>query len=134
MKIFIIAALLYAHAGPPYRVIVHPDNPATSIDRRTLSDIFLKKQTSWPDGERTAPVDHAGRAAVRDEFTEAVHNKSLSAVRNYWQQLIFSGRGLPPPELDSDEAVVSFVLSHRGAVGYVSEGAKIGAAKVLVVR
>ena len=49
-------------------------------------------------------------------------------------QAIFSGRGVPPPELDSDEAVIRFVLKYPGAIGYVSAGADIGAAKPLHVR
>jgi hypothetical protein len=55
-------------------------------------------------------------------------------VKNYWQQRIFSGRDLPPPELDSDEAVVSYVLSHRGALGYVSGAAKLDKAKPVAVQ
>ena len=43
----------------------------------------------------------------------------------------FSGRDVPPPELESDEAVVNYVLEHRGAVGYVSGAAKVRGAKVV---
>jgi hypothetical protein len=50
-------------------------------------------------------------------------------VRSYWQQRIFSGRDVPPPELDSDDAVIGFVSKYAGAVGYVS-----GAAKLVGVR
>ena len=41
---------------------------------------------------------------------------------------------LTPPELDSDDAVVSYVMSHRGALGYVSGGAKLDKAKPVAVR
>jgi hypothetical protein len=54
-----------------------------------------------------------------------VLKRSVAAVRNYWQQRIFSGRGVPPPELDSDEEIVAYVLKHRGAVGYVSGSAEL---------
>jgi hypothetical protein len=50
------------------------------------------------------------------------------------QQRIFAGRGLPPPELESDEAVLRYVRSRPGAVGYVSERAELGGVKVLGVR
>ena len=55
-------------------------------------------------------------------------------MRSYWQQRIFSGRGVPPPELESDEAIVAYVLKHRGAVAYVSPNAKLGEAKPIAVR
>ncbi len=55
-------------------------------------------------------------------------------MRSYWQQVIFSGRGLPPPELPDDAVVVAYVLSHRGAIAYVSGDAVVRSAKVLAVR
>jgi hypothetical protein len=58
----------------------------------------------------------------------------VTAIRSYWQQRIFSGRDVPPPELDLDEAVVSYVLAHRRGVGYVSATAKPREAKVVQIR
>ena len=49
-------------------------------------------------------------------------------MRSYWQQRIFSGQGLPPPELADDDAVVSYVLSHPGAIGYVAAGTALNGA------
>jgi hypothetical protein len=62
-----------------------------------------------------------------------VLKRSVLVVKTYWQQRIFSGRGIPPPELDSDALVVEYVLKHRGAVGYVSGVCELGGAKVLTV-
>ena len=58
----------------------------------------------------------------------------MAAISSYWAQRIFSGRDVPPPELDSDEAVIEYVLKNRGAVGYVSPSAKLERAKVLPIR
>jgi hypothetical protein len=51
----------------------------------------------------------------------------------YWQQQIFSGRGVPPLELSTETAVVEYVRAHPGAVGYVSAGADIRGLKVVEV-
>jgi hypothetical protein len=58
----------------------------------------------------------------------------VAAVKAYWQQRIFSGRGVPPPALDSDQAVLEYVASHPGAVGYVSGAAAVGSTKVMSVK
>jgi hypothetical protein len=71
---------------------------------------------------------------VRRLFTQAVIGRSVSAVRSYWQQPVFSGRDVPPPELDGDAAVVRWVLEHPGAVGYVGGDADLGAARVVTVK
>lgn len=124
-----------AAAQPPgFRVITHPSNPALSVERAFLADAFLKKTTRWPDDSLIYPVDQGPDSGVRQHFSEQILHRSVFAVRSYWQQRIFAGRGLPPPELDSDEAVLRYVLSRPGAVGYVSDRAELGGVKVLSVR
>jgi ABC-type phosphate transport system substrate-binding protein len=135
--LLLLLLALGAAAGQPrpgFQVIVDPDNPVQEIDRKLLADIFLKKITRWGNDRLIRPVDAEAASPVRERFSEDVLERSVAAVKSYWQQLIFSGRGLPPPELDGDDEVVSYVLNHAGAVGYVSAGAKLGGAKVLVLR
>ena len=126
------------HAQPmPHRdyvVIVHPDNPTSRVSRGFLADAFLKRTIRWPDGETIRPADLDSRSPVRRAFSEDLLERSVPAVRSYWQQIIFTGRGVPPVEVDDDAAAVRFVLRHRGAVAYVSGSAAIGRAKVLTVR
>jgi len=116
-----------------YQVIVHPNAPSTAVDRQFLEDAFLKKVTMWPRGEAIRPADLTPNSNVRREFTEAVLKRSVEAVRSYWQQRIFAGRDLPPPEFNTDDNVVKYVLTHEGAVGYVSGSANLKEAKVLTV-
>jgi hypothetical protein len=121
-------------APPAYRVVVNARNPLSSVDRRFLSQAMLKKVTHWDHGEPIRPVDQGADSPTRRRFSSDVHNRSVAAIRNYWQQVIFSGRGVPPPELENDEAVVRFVARHPGAVGYVSGAADVAMVKVLLVR
>jgi ABC-type phosphate transport system substrate-binding protein len=122
-----------AESAPEFRVLVHPDNPSASLDREFVADVYLKRVTRWPDGQTVRPVDQHPSSAVRLRFSELVLKRSVSAVKRYWQQRVFSGRELPPPELESDEAVVSYVLKHRGAIGYVSGAAPSDRAKPVTV-
>ena len=46
--------------------------------------------------------------------------RSVAAVRSYWQQRIFSGRDVPPPEVDTENQVIKYVAGDPGALGYVS--------------
>jgi hypothetical protein len=63
-----------------------------------------------------------------------VRRRSAAAIRSYWQQRIFTGRGVPPPELESDAAVLRYVQTHRGGVGYVSEAVPLSGVNVITVR
>ena len=72
------------------------------------------------------PADQAADSSVRSAFSMKVHGKSVGAVKSFWQRQFFSGRATPPPELSSDEEILSFVRSHPGAIGYVDAGVQVG--------
>jgi len=120
-------------AQPVYVIVVHPANPSTSVPRKFLADVFLKKTTRWDHGEVIRPVDQVPDSPVRRRFSEEVIKRSVAAVRSYWQQLIFAGRDVPPPEVPSDEDVIKFVLKYPGAVSYVSGTADVDGAKIVSV-
>ena len=136
--VFILIGLAAAAvaAEPPrsaYVVIVHPANRVSRIDRKFLAEAFLRRATRWPDDTPIHPVDLGPDARARIRFSEDVLSRSVASVRSYWQQRIFSGQGLPPPELADDESVVAYVLGHPGAVGYVAAGTALNGATVLEV-
>src|SRR5688500_11267336 len=87
-----------ADPPPAFIVIVHPGNPNHVLERAFVSDAFLKKATRWPSGDVIRPVDLSPESAVRERFTQELLKRSVSAVKSYWQQMIFSGRDVPPPE------------------------------------
>jgi len=117
-----------------YTVIVNPKNPQSSIDRELAAQTFLKKVVTWEQGGVIRPVDLVPDSPVRRKFSEQVLGRSVAAVRSYWLQVVFSGRGVPPPELGSDEEVIRYVLREPGAIGYVSSRVDLRGARVLVVR
>ena len=108
------------------KVLVHSDHPVTSLSKSHVSQLLLQKGTQWDSGLKVLPVDQTDSASVREKFSKAVHGKSVSAVKSYWQKSIFSGRDVPPPEKASDRAVIDYVKANPGAIGYVSAGATLG--------
>jgi ABC-type phosphate transport system substrate-binding protein len=131
IALFAAAAL---GAEPAFRVVVNESNLVSSLSREELSDLFLKKNSAWPDGTLVLPVDQFEKAEIRDGFNRQVHHKSNAAVRAYWQQRIFSGRDIPPPEKESDAAVIDFVRRNPGAIGYVSAESLVAGVKIVAVR
>ena len=116
-----------------YVIIVHSSNTESSITSSDLSKIFLKKQSNFKNGTKAVPVDQTNESAVRESFSKEVMNRSISAMKNYWSQQLFSGSAIPPDELANDAAVISFVASNPGAIGYVSASADVSGVKVLSV-
>jgi ABC-type phosphate transport system substrate-binding protein len=122
-RILLLLALLVAAPAAAraqgYVVVVNAAGPA-AMSKSDLANVFLKKST------KLAPVDQGKSAAVRDAFSKAVLGRPASAVATYWQQQIFAGKDVPPPERGDDAAVLAHVKSTPNGVGYVSAGAALG--------
>jgi ABC-type phosphate transport system substrate-binding protein len=134
---YIVAIVLFASGNVwaqsgSYKIIVNPANPATSISKDEVSRIFLKKSTKFPDGRGASPVDLPVNSSIRESFSKNVLGKPASAVDAYWQQQIFSGRDIPPPQ-KSEAAAINLVRSNENGIAYVSAGADIGGLKVITV-
>ena len=116
-----------AQEGPGFVLVIHADNPAETLEKSLATKMFLKKVKRWPDSDlEVTPVDQDEKSAVREAFTQAVHGKRVSAIKTFWQRMIFSGRAVPPDELADDAAVLAFVAATPGAIGYVSDSAELG--------
>ncbi len=129
---FFVGTAHVVHAGS-FKVIVNNSNSVSSMTRDQITAIFLKKNTSWKSGIKIVPVDLPKSSATRESFSKEVLGKNISSVNSYWQQRIFSGRGVPPLKKGSDGEVVAYVKSNSGAIGYVSSSASTEGVKVIKV-
>ena len=108
-------------------MIVHADITTTRLSAKNVANMVLQKAKRWETGETVVPIDLEPRNPTRKLFTRAVHNKSVTAIESYWQRIIFSGRGSPPPESKATEAeILTFVSENPGAIGYVSSDVELG--------
>ena len=134
---YIVAIAFFAAAnvwgqGGGYKIVVNPSNPVTSMSKDDVARIFLKKSTKFPDGRSVSPMDLPVSSPIRESFSKSVHGKPASAVDALWQQQIFSGRDIPPPQ-KNEGAVLDFVRSSENGIAYVSAGADTSGLKVITI-
>ena len=114
-------------------VIVNKANVETTLTRDRIAKLFLKKMTVWNDNSAVKPVDQSSKSETRKAFSSDVLKMSVDAVLRYWQQMVFSGRGSPPPIKNSDAAVIEYVKANPGAIGYVSKKADTSSVAVVTI-
>jgi ABC-type phosphate transport system substrate-binding protein len=115
-----------ADADTGYKLVVNAANPLTAVSRGDVTQIFLKKTTTWPNGQPANPVDQRSDAPSRQAFSVSVLGRDMHEIAGYWNQMIFSGRALPPPTKGSDDEVLAFVRTNPNAVGYVGGATPVG--------
>jgi len=131
--LFLLVAILLANDKGSYKVIVNAANPTSVISREQLSKFFLKKLAKWNNGKEVHPLDLADNSAVRKTFTKEIHKKRVWNIKAYWQNQIFTGRKVPPPEIINEKDMVMFVGKDTCAIGYVSASLPIDSSRVKVL-
>ena len=110
-----------------FRLVVHASNDLEEMRVRTVSRIFLGKQTRWENGSRIALVQPPMTSPTRAAFSTIIHGRSVGSVRNSWITEIYSGRGADlPEERKTDAEILAFVRADPNALGYVSAEASLG--------
>ncbi len=104
---------------PAFVVVAAPGTTDRKLTREEVARIFLRRQNFWHDGGRATPVNLPVTHPLRRQFSQAILGETPEAFEDYWRDLYFHGV-VPPHVLASEEAVVLFVASTPGSVGYVS--------------
>jgi ABC-type phosphate transport system substrate-binding protein len=111
-------------------VVVHPSNDAT-LDKQSVQRIFLGKEKKFSNGKEVLPVNQVPTSGARDSFDTNTLGRSSNQIAAYWSKLVFTGKGIPPKELDNDAAVLAIVADNPNAIGYLDSASVSGAVKVI---
>lgn len=101
-------------------VVANKQNVAKlKLHTKNLSLIYWRKQRFWPHGVRIQPVNLRSQHPMRIQFSKTVLGSSPNAQIDYWNGQYFNGI-LPPHTVDSEEAVLRYVATTKGAIGYIN--------------
>ncbi len=123
--VVVIAVPVVRAQDQEFKVVIHVDNPISSVGQEQLARCFMKEIGMWTTGDPVIPVDQLPDSKVRAAFSKEIHGKSAAAVAELWQQR-GAGGATPPAMLASDQEVLDFVRANPGAVGYVSAKTELG--------
>lgn len=113
-------------------VVVSAKSSVTALTKDQVSDIFLGKRATFPDGNPALPVDQAEDSKGREEFYDKVTGKSASQLKSYWAKQIFSGKGAPPKQVSSDSELKKLIALNPNAVGYLEKSSVDASLKIIL--
>ena len=99
-------------------VIANSSTGSLSADE--VKSMFLGIMKSWPDGSKvTVAMLKSGN--THENFIKNMTGKSPSQYANHWKQLVFTGKGKMPSAQPTEEAMIAYIASTPGAIGYISD-------------
>ncbi len=132
MRALLLLCLLFAQLvrAEGLLVIASPQVSVDSVTNEELAAIYLTQKKTWPGGLSVVPVNREAASRVRERFSLTVLEHTPREMADYWNRLRFQGK-LPPLVQTSDQAVLGFVRSVPGAVGYIEVGQATTGVKIL---
>lgn len=103
-------------------VILNGDRLGVVIDRDTLRAIYTTRLRQWPDGKPIRIFVLPDDSPLHDEFCREQLGMYPYVLRDLWNRLEFTGTGLTPTVVHSEEEMKARVKDTPGAIGYVSSG------------
>ncbi|WP_231874242.1 hypothetical protein [Alcanivorax sp. NBRC 102024] len=99
-------------------VVVSANSSLGALTQDEVRQIF-NGQARRVSGVSVKPLDLPSRGDAREAFYQQVLGKSAEQMKSYWARMIFTGRGMPPREVSSEQEMVMLVGSNRNFVGYL---------------
>ena len=131
--VMIMDVIGVAPAAAEVIVIANKGVPVDSISGSTLKEIYLGKKTLWNKKMKIAP-SLLKKGKTHDDFLKKYIGKTAAQFRSYWNNLLFTGAGTPPPSFNTEKELVDYVAKTDGAIGYIDSGTPHDKVKAITVK
>lgn len=101
------------------------------VSSAVLSKIFLGREKEIPNGPIVQLLDLAEGDRARDELYEKLVDKDPSAMKSHWSYVMFTGKGLPPKVVSSEDEMKRMVAENQNVIGYISSSKVDSSVRVL---
>ncbi|ELP5730563.1 hypothetical protein QTV44_003849 [Vibrio vulnificus] len=98
-------------------VVVSHESSIHQMKQSDVADIYLGRKRIFGQVEITQVLDREDD--VRERFFIRIANMRASQINAYWAKLKFSGRVRTPHLVETDEELLSHLLSNPNAIGYM---------------
>jgi len=114
-------------------VVANSSVKISEISKADLHDIFIGASNAYKDGSHAVPVT-LQKGPVQEKFLKDRLGMSEMQFGREWRKLIFAGQALMPRSFETEAALVEYIASVPGAIGYVGTTSDVKKVKILAVK
>ena len=98
---------------------MHPSVNEDTLTTSQLRRIYTMRQMRWADGERITVFILSRQHALHLRFSKERLQMFPYQLERIWNKLTYSGLGMAPITLNSQEELLEAVQTTPGAIGYI---------------
>ena len=100
-------------------VIVNSSVTVHTISRSELWRVYAMRTTVWPDKQPIVVYVLSTKSPTNQQFCKEVMKIFPYQLERIWNKLTFSGMGVAPIVVSSEQKMLEAVAKTPGAIGYV---------------
>lgn len=112
-------------------LIINPDNSLSHLSRNQIRSIFAIRTTHWPDGSPIQVFVLEDSSPQHISFCKRILGIFPYQLRRIWDRQVFSGTGLAPTRLRSNQEMLDAIAHNKGAIGYINPSKVTPSVKIL---
>ncbi len=102
-------------------LVYHPSVQIDNISKESLVRIYAMKQRNWADGSPVVVLILPKKNKTHKSFVNKFLKMHPHQLNRLWNRIIFSGVGLPPQEVSSEEDMLKKIAATPGSIGYIEK-------------
>lgn len=122
LRVLLTLSLLVSSQAFAQTLIVHPEQDDTLLSRTSIRAIFAMRIPQWPDGSPVHVFVFEDNHPLHIQFSKSILGMFPYQLRRIWDRQVFSGTGIEPTRVATEQEMLSRVARTKGAIGYVEPG------------
>ena len=102
-------------------VITHPQVSQSSLTKSQLRRIYTMRQLRWSDNSAITVFVLPSQHPLHQRFAKERLQMFPYQLNRIWHKLTYSGLGVAPTIVKSEQELIQAIIETPGAIGYASE-------------
>lgn len=102
-------------------IVTHPQVTESSLTKSQLRRIYTMRQLRWSNNRAITVFVLPSQHALHQRFAKERLQIFPYQLNRIWHKLTYSGLGVAPIIVKSEEELIQAVLETPGAIGYLSD-------------
>ena len=119
--IFIFACLVTSQVIA-IEIVTHPKVTDTSLTKSQLRRIYTMRQLHWSDNSAINVFVLPSQHDLHQRFAKKLLQIFPYQLNRIWHKLTYSGLGVAPTVVASQQELIQAVINTPGSIGYIDDG------------